>query len=288
MSSKYVCIGNGIDQFLSSGSSAGVYLARQQQADPSNLRESTSQWHFLAFFASGMFQCSFHPLSPGAQHTSLAGLFSSLVSHVATARFKYPQLIAQLASCSGSTTSSAAVAEGAAAARSTSAFAGGDALASIKPSLGASGAIYATVTLTAMAFPEAHVSLIFPPTPPIPIQYGVFGFMAMDLLGVIRGWRSVVFVLPRIGNGKLNDSRPPQNIRPLRALGWRHVRAVVLPVWSACLGVVSGDDPGRPATVPSQSVADVLLVSRRTHIFRRNRTTHGNDATCQEWVVRGT
>ena len=55
--------------------------------------------------------------------------------------------------------------------RSTSTLAGSDALASIKPSLGASGAIYATVTLTAMAFPEAHVSLIFPPTPPIPIQY---------------------------------------------------------------------------------------------------------------------
>ncbi|KAI0729963.1 hypothetical protein C8Q72DRAFT_776948 [Fomitopsis betulina] len=156
---------------LSFGSSAGAYLARQQQADPSNLRESTSQWHFLAFFAS-------------------AGLFSSLVSHVATARFKYPQYIAQLASRSGSTSaSSAAVTEGAAAARSTSAFAGAEALASIKPSLGASGAIYATVTLTAMAFPEAHVSLIFPPTPPIPIQYGVFGFMALDLLGVIRGWR---------------------------------------------------------------------------------------------------
>ena len=127
------------------------------------------------------------------QLTPQAGLFSSLVSHVATARIKYPQLIAQLATRSAPAASGAAVAEGSAAVRATSAFAGSDALASIKPSLGASGAIYATVTLTAMAFPEAHISLIFPPTPPIPIQYGVFGFMAMDLLGVIRGWRSVVF-----------------------------------------------------------------------------------------------
>jgi len=155
---------------LSFGSSADMYLTIQQRADPSNLRESTSRWHFLSFFIS-------------------AGLFSSLVSHVATARIKYPQLIAQLAHPAKTAAPAASIAEGAAAARSTSALTGSEALASIKPSLGASGAIYATVTLTAMAFPEAHISLIFPPTPPIPIQYGVFGFMAMDLMGVIRGWR---------------------------------------------------------------------------------------------------
>ncbi|KZT66139.1 rhomboid-domain-containing protein [Daedalea quercina L-15889] len=155
---------------MSFGSSASLYLARQQDADPSNLRESTSKWHFLSFFIS-------------------AGLFSSLVSHIATARFKYPQLLAQLANPTRSVAPAASVVEGAAAVRSTSALTGSEALASIKPSLGASGAIYAAVTLTAMAFPEAHVSLIFPPTPPIPIQYGVFGFMAMDLVGVIRGWR---------------------------------------------------------------------------------------------------
>lgn len=86
--------------------------------------------------------------------------------------------------------------------RSTSALAGSDGLASIKPSLGASGAIYATVTLTAMAFPEAHVSLIFPPTPPIPIQYGVFGFMAIDLLGVIRGWRFAVLLFSDCENAE--------------------------------------------------------------------------------------
>lgn len=198
------------------------------------------------------------------------------MSHVATARFKYPQYIAQLASRSGSTSaSSSAVTEGAAAARSTSAFAGAEALASIKPSLGASGAIYATVTLTAMAFPEAHVSLIFPPTPPIPIQYGVFGFMALDLLGVIRGWRSVIFVRPDSRNSKPNDNCILQNIRSLRALGWCCVWSVVLPVWSARLGVVPRDDPGRPAAVPSQGVADrfpgiqlYALISTQSHHSR--------------------
>ncbi|KAH9931815.1 uncharacterized protein B0H18DRAFT_871662 [Fomitopsis serialis] len=154
---------------LSFGSSADVYLTLQQRADPSNLRESTSQWHFLSFFIS-------------------AGLFSSLVSHVATARIKYPQLIAQLANPAKTAAPAASIAEGAAAVRSTSALTGSEALTSIKPSLGASGAIYATLTLTAMAFPETHVSLIFPRAE-IPIQYGVCGFMALDLMGVIRGWR---------------------------------------------------------------------------------------------------
>ncbi|TFY53330.1 hypothetical protein EVJ58_g9510 [Rhodofomes roseus] len=155
---------------LGFGTSATLYLAKQQQEDPSNLRESTTKWHFLSFFIS-------------------AGLFSSLVSHVASARFKYPQLIARLANPTKSTASTASTVEGAAAVRSTSTLTGREALASIKPSLGASGAIYAAVTLTAMAFPEVHISLIFPPTPPIPIQYGVFGLMGMDVLGVIRGWR---------------------------------------------------------------------------------------------------
>lgn len=62
----------------------------------------------------------------------------------------------------------------------------------ILPSLGASGAIYAAVTLTALAFPDAVVSLIFPPTWPIPIQVGVGGLVLVDVLGVIRGWRCVI------------------------------------------------------------------------------------------------
>jgi rhomboid-like protein len=61
----------------------------------------------------------------------------------------------------------------------------------ILPSLGASGAIYATVTLTALAFPHTEISLIIPPSFPIPIQWGVGAFVGLDILGALRGWRYV-------------------------------------------------------------------------------------------------
>jgi len=59
----------------------------------------------------------------------------------------------------------------------------------ILPSLGSSGAIYAAVTLTALAFPGLHIALIIPPSFPIPIQYGVGGMVLLDCIGIICGWR---------------------------------------------------------------------------------------------------
>lgn len=61
----------------------------------------------------------------------------------------------------------------------------------ILPSLGASGAIYAAVTLTAMAFPHTEIALMIPPSFPIPIQWGVGGLVAIDIIGALRGWRYV-------------------------------------------------------------------------------------------------
>lgn len=61
----------------------------------------------------------------------------------------------------------------------------------ILPSLGASGAIYAAVTLTALAFPHTEIALIIPPSFPIPIQWGVGGLVALDVIGALRGWRYV-------------------------------------------------------------------------------------------------
>jgi hypothetical protein len=57
------------------------------------------------------------------------------------------------------------------------------------PSLGASGAIYSTVIISTLAFPDAEVSLVFPPTPSFPIQYGVGGLVLLDCIGILRGWR---------------------------------------------------------------------------------------------------
>jgi rhomboid-like protein len=59
----------------------------------------------------------------------------------------------------------------------------------ILPSLGASGAIYSTVIMSTLAFPDAEVSLVFPPTPSFPIQYGVGGLVLLDCVGILRGWR---------------------------------------------------------------------------------------------------
>lgn len=61
----------------------------------------------------------------------------------------------------------------------------------ILPSLGASGAIYAAVTLTALGFPDTQIALLIPPSFPIPIQYGVGGLVAIDMIGALRGWRYV-------------------------------------------------------------------------------------------------
>lgn len=117
---------------------------------------------------------------------SAAGLFSALLSHVVSARIKFPRLVAQLSKTAETTGARASRAAGADSAASRASRA-----AEILPSLGASGAIYAAVTLTALAFPDAVVSLIFPPTWPIPIQLGVGALVLVDVLGVIRGWRLV-------------------------------------------------------------------------------------------------
>lgn len=125
----------------------------------------------------------------------VAGLFSGLVSHVVSAKFRYPQTIAHFAS-PASVVQKTETWAGAVAASSSSAVqaAAVNKIPPILPSLGASGAIYATATMTALAFPDSQVALYIPPTYPINIQYGISGLMMIDVIGVLRGWRSVVFI----------------------------------------------------------------------------------------------
>lgn len=114
---------------------------------------STHTPHFLAFLLAG-------------------GLFSSLASHLWTNLVRLPRLLRTLASP----------------ARLSSA----QALAShqaILPSLGASGAIYAALTVTACAFPDSNVGIILVPFISFPIWAGVGGMIALDLVGLIRGWQ---------------------------------------------------------------------------------------------------
>ncbi|KAF8273187.1 hypothetical protein EI94DRAFT_56116 [Lactarius quietus] len=156
-------------------SATSTWMTREQVHAESHLRESTAIYHFLAlYFASG--------------------LFSSLASHLFIARAVYPRLISKLVQhgeqgSSGmiqklSSTFSSAAKSSARPAPDVAA-----ATATILPSLGASGAIYSTVILSTLAFPDAEVSLVFPPTPSFPIQYGVGGLVLLDCIGILRGWR---------------------------------------------------------------------------------------------------
>ncbi|BGO91265.1 hypothetical protein NBRC10512_008243 [Rhodotorula toruloides] len=58
----------------------------------------------------------------------------------------------------------------------------------VLPSLGASGAVYAIVSLSALSFPSTSVSLIFLPFFPIPIGLATSALLLVDLVGLIRGW----------------------------------------------------------------------------------------------------
>ncbi|PAV19888.1 hypothetical protein PNOK_0482200 [Pyrrhoderma noxium] len=125
----------------------------------------------------------------------VAGLFSSLTSHIVRVKFDYPRLLAKIrASAIGQNITETV--------NKPSLFrnlgllkkeGSPDAVAQkasrlIPASLGASGAIYSAVTLSALAYPNADVQLLFPPIT-MPISWGVGGMVMLDILGILRGWR---------------------------------------------------------------------------------------------------
>ena len=113
-----------------------------------------------------------------------AGMFSGLASHVVSTRVLFPRLVARASTQASIKVSPAASAVAGATTAATTATS-----REILPSLGASGAVYAAVTLSALAFPDAEVRLLFLPVFPIPIIQGVGGLILLDVVGVIRGWR---------------------------------------------------------------------------------------------------
>ncbi|SPO32791.1 related to PCP1 - mitochondrial serine protease [Ustilago trichophora] len=56
-------------------------------------------------------------------------------------------------------------------------------------SLGSSGAVYSALVMSAFAFPDAQLGIIFLPWISVPIGMGVVGVVAMDVVGIVRGWR---------------------------------------------------------------------------------------------------
>lgn len=68
--------------------------------------------------------------------------------------------------------------------------------AAIPFTLGASGVVYSVYTVVALAYPDTELAMKIPPTFPIPISYGLSALLVFDVLGVIRGWTSVM--IPRV------------------------------------------------------------------------------------------
>lgn len=147
-------------------------------------QEATAKWHFLAFFISGTRLCQTRWTIYSLFE---AGLFSGLVSHVAACKILFPRLVKQYTTSAVIKNSPAAAAISSTAAKAATSSAPRE----ILPSLGASGAIYAAVTVSALAFPDAQISLIFPPFVSLPIQAGVGGLVLLDIIGIVRGWRLV-------------------------------------------------------------------------------------------------
>lgn len=56
-------------------------------------------------------------------------------------------------------------------------------------SLGSSGAVYAALVMSACAFPDAKLGIIFLPFITVPIGMGVVGLVAADVAGVLFRWR---------------------------------------------------------------------------------------------------
>lgn len=140
---------------LGFGEFAWSYLRSKQINEPGRLDEATSGYHFLAFHVA-------------------AGTFSALVSHLFATRVLLPRMVANLAkNVSASAAGAAPV----------------TAVTPILPSIGASGAIWASLMLTSLAWPHTTVTLVFLPFIPISIGTGVLGFIALDIVGLIRGWR---------------------------------------------------------------------------------------------------
>jgi len=137
-------VGFNMFALYSFGSAAFDWLGTQQILNRDRLPESTYVYHSIC----------------------VAGLASSLVSHLVSTRIRFPRMVAALSSNPQSASK----------------------IPSIMPSLGASGAIYATVTLSALALPQASVSLIFLPWFQLPIAVGVGGIITLDIIGALRGW----------------------------------------------------------------------------------------------------
>ncbi|KAF7309810.1 Rhomboid domain-containing protein [Mycena indigotica] len=161
------------------GSSAAFHLTQRQERIPDSQLEATSRYHFLAFFVS-------------------AGLFAALASHIVHVKVLYPRLISRLSASSPATSKPDTWAS---ALRNmpppTSRFRSffrlppppSPAPPRLAPRFAGTGALYALMTITALGFPNAEISLFYPPNYSVPIQWGACGLLLLDVFGIWRGWK---------------------------------------------------------------------------------------------------
>ncbi|KAJ7043569.1 hypothetical protein C8F04DRAFT_1072556 [Mycena alexandri] len=162
------------------GSSASFHLSQRQERMPDGQIESTTRFHFLAFFIA-------------------AGLFAALTSHVIQVKVLYPRLVSRLSLPSSQpvikpdTWASALRPSPPPRSRLRSffrsLFSSSYPKNQLTPRVGGTGALYALMTLTALGFPNAELALFYPPNYSVPVQWGVCSFLLLDILGIWRGWR---------------------------------------------------------------------------------------------------
>jgi hypothetical protein len=165
------------------GSALFIYflLLEDQTVKRTGLPEADTSWQCFAFLISGKSSNVQSVLIHAHMLLALAGVFSGLISHLASARLRFPRLVAK-ASNSISATSQAAsnvLLQTKAALRK--------AASSIRPSVGISGAIYASFILVSLAQPTTLASITFLPMFPIPIRWLAGAAVVFDIYGIIRG-----------------------------------------------------------------------------------------------------
>ncbi|KAF8998530.1 hypothetical protein BDQ17DRAFT_807204 [Cyathus striatus] len=156
--------------FLLEGLGAPVYriLNDEQKKVHPGLLESTTGYHFLAFFLG-------------------AGLFSTLISHIATTKLVYPRMIRNIMNARNQprveTWKQALNAPPRMGFLSLK-----DSATKIKPVYGFSGALYACAMLTMLTYPDSQLSLYVPPKHPVNLETVGCAVLIFDIVGALRGW----------------------------------------------------------------------------------------------------
>lgn len=185
-------------------SATSAWMRTEQTHAPSGMQEATTSKHVLAFLFTGTYRSQDAReanTEVNILHGCIAGIFSSLCSHLYRARVQYPRIISQLSHLpppSSNTTPASRLSFfrrifSSPPSSSTNPAASLEAKVAdiIRPSHGLSGAIWSCVVVTVLAFPDSQVKLFFDASPLFSAKWFVTVALGLDFIGVLRGWRYV-------------------------------------------------------------------------------------------------